>query len=111
MLYSKLFLTLGVTWSFEPIFEVLQGLQLCGNICQHFTIGLNAVNLLRGFFFFVIFVCKRSTVQKVRRKVVWGGGPGQQALPLTRVEHARLVTKQSTLSSTLSEAKSSEVNL
>ena len=104
VLYSKLSLTLGITWSFEPISEVLQSFNLCGDICHHLTIVLGAINLLRGFFFFLIFVCKRSTLGKVRRELPWGGGEGGETdLQLARVDRLKRLQKQATMSLTLSE--------
>ena len=66
-LYSKLFLVLGLTWTFEPLNELLRSHGLCAQVCSNIGVAVNAVNLLRGVAMFVIFVCKRSCLEKVSR--------------------------------------------
>ena len=66
-LYSKLFLVLGLTWTFEPLNELLRSQGLCAQVCSNIGVAVNAVNLLRGVAMFVIFVCKRSCLEKVSR--------------------------------------------
>ena len=67
VLYAKLFLVLGLTWSFEPLSELLRSQGMCGQVCSNIAVGVNAVNLLRGVAMFVIFVCKRSCLEKIWR--------------------------------------------
>ena len=68
ILYTKLFFVLGLLW----IFEVLSGVLMQANITfkygSFFYIFFkitDALNLLRGFFLLLIFVCKRSVWRKI----------------------------------------------
>ena len=67
VLYAKLFLVLGLTWSFEPLSELLRSQGMCTQVCSNINVAVNAINLLRGVAMFVIFVCKRSCLEKIWR--------------------------------------------
>ncbi|KAB7502979.1 G-protein coupled receptor Mth2, partial [Armadillidium nasatum] len=56
-LYLKLFLIMGITWIFE-ISAFVDG------SCE-FWIVTDIVNSLRGFFIFIIYVCKRDVIKKL----------------------------------------------
>ena len=71
---------------------------LCGHTCGHLSVGINAVNLLRGATMFLIFVCKRSCWEKVREVVRRRRGGGEVGEVLLLQERGRRrIHKQSTL--------------
>ena len=68
MLFSKLFIVMGVLWVFECLHYLLHGDHKDIDCDSYTELGLRiigCINLLRGFLIFLIFVCKRSTMEKV----------------------------------------------
>ena len=73
VLYTKLFLILGILWMFSTIHYILhsnhpEGLCHYSNNLEVFFRVIDSLNLLRGFFMFVIFVCKENVKNKVRAR-------------------------------------------
>ena len=73
VLYTKLFLILGILWMFSTIHYILHsnhpdGLCSYSNNLEVFFRVIDSLNLLRGFFMFVIFVCKENVKKKVRAR-------------------------------------------
>ena len=68
MLYSKLFIVLGILWVFECVHYLAHGHHRdmeCVSITEFFLRIIGCVNLLRGCLIFAIFVCKDSILEKV----------------------------------------------
>jgi len=71
VLYTKMFLVLGLLWVFSMAHYILHGHHprgLChypSNLEVFFRI-VDSLNLLRGFFIFIIFVCKANVISKVK---------------------------------------------
>ena len=70
VLYTKLFLILGILWMFSTIHYILHsnhpdGFCHYSNNLEVFFRVIDSLNLLRGFFMFVIFVCKENVKKKV----------------------------------------------
>ena len=68
VLYTKLFVVMGILWSFECIHFLMHGDHQ--NTSCHLSLemvfrAIDCVNLLRGCFMFFIFVCKESILAKV----------------------------------------------
>ena len=73
VLYTKLFLILGILWMFSTIHYIVHSNHpdgLCGysNNLEVFFRVIDSLNLLRGFFMFLIFVCKENVKNKVRAR-------------------------------------------
>ena len=68
ILYTKLFFVLGLLWIFDAVHAVInRGADFEDTSFLYFFFkGMEVLNLLRGFFMFVIFVCKRSVWVKVK---------------------------------------------
>ena len=66
-LYVKIFLVVGVSWLSESFHKLSHKTVLDhqSNIETIFAI-FDALNLLRGFFFFLIFICKKNVYTKMR---------------------------------------------
>ena len=58
-----MFLVLGLLWSFDGVHAVINH---DTTFLYFFFKGMEVLNLLRGFFMFIIFVCKRSVWVKVK---------------------------------------------
>jgi hypothetical protein len=81
VLYTKLFLVLGLLWSCEAAKGVLNRVysrtQLESSLFVYYLFrATELLNLLRGFFIFLIFVCKRSVW---KAGLAWARGPGRGA--------------------------------
>ena len=72
VLYTKLFFVLGLLWSFEGIHAVLirEGPDFENPYLHYFFLTVDILNLLRGVFMFLIFVCKKTVLVKARK---WWG--------------------------------------
>ena len=59
---------LGLLWSFDAVHAVINhGADFEDtSFLYYFFKGMEVLNLLRGFFMFVIFVCKKSVLVKVK---------------------------------------------
>ena len=72
VLFSKLFAILGILWIFSCLHYLLHGNHRgmpCGQTSTKIEIFFrvtDSFNLLRGFFMFVIFVCKKNVLRKAR---------------------------------------------
>ena len=68
-LYPKLFFLLGLLWSFEGIHAILirDGPDFENPFLKAFFLTVDVLNLLRGLFIFLIFVCKKKVWSKTRR--------------------------------------------
>ena len=68
-LYIKLFIVMGLLWLFDSLHFLLHGdhsqMDDCMTQVELMFRVLGCFNLSRGFFIFLIFVCKRSTLSKV----------------------------------------------
>lgn len=68
LLHLKLFLILGLLWTMESVHFIIH---TYGELCDTF-VGLDiffrvidCFNILRGFFFLIIFVCNKITLVKI----------------------------------------------
>ena len=107
VLYTKLFFVLGLLWGLDGLHAVInEGAEFeTDSIAYYLFKGAEILNLLRGFFMFVIFVCKRSVWRKVR--TWWEARLRLKAEPGGRT-HLRLLALNSQTSRTLvSRSKSS----
>ncbi|CAB4061742.1 MTH [Lepeophtheirus salmonis] len=72
ILFTKLFLIMGLTWISEcihvEIHEDHQDLEDCNFYLEVFLRIIGGLNVLRGFGFFVIFICKRSIYNSFTKK-------------------------------------------
>ena len=68
-LYTKAFFILGLLWSFEGIHAILirDGPDFQNPILDYFFLTVDILNLLRGVFMFLIFVCKKTVWLKARK--------------------------------------------
>ena len=81
MLYSKLFIVMGIPWIFECTHYFVHGDHSdteCLSTTEFVLRTIGCINLLRGCLIFFIFVCKESTLDKVT------GGGCSLTSPLTR---------------------------
>ena len=71
ILYMKLFLILGILWTIETVhFFVHNHYNEPCQTNKYIKIAfrvLDSCNMLRGFFFFIIFVCKQNVRIKIQR--------------------------------------------
>ena len=71
VLYMKLFLILGILWTIETVhFFVHNHYNEPCQTSMYIKIAfrvLDSCNILRGFFFLIIFVCKRNVWIKIQR--------------------------------------------
>ena len=69
VLYTKLFFVLGLLWSFEGIHAVLirDGPDFENPFLHYFFLTVDILNLLRGVFMFLIFVCKKTVWLKTKK--------------------------------------------
>ena len=68
LLYTKLFIVMGILWIFEFIHYFVHGDNgdfMCSSFFKYFFRIMDGINLLRGCFIFFIFVCKDSILNKV----------------------------------------------
>lgn len=76
ILYGKLFVVMGLLWVCECIHYILHGdhstIYDCLSYPELVFRILGCFNLARGFFIFVIFVCKKSTISKISRVKLCG---------------------------------------
>jgi hypothetical protein len=68
-LYTKLFFVLGILWGCEGIHAIIHNEK---ENCQNspldvFFRAIDSLNILRGFFIFLIFICKRTVWTKITR--------------------------------------------
>ena len=70
ILYGKLFFILGILWTFSFLHYLIHGDH--SNSCEDYNTFLeiffriiDSLNILRGFFLFLIFVCKKSVLKKM----------------------------------------------
>ena len=67
-LYMKLFFVLGILWGCEGIHAIIHNGQDCQNSSLDFFFrAIDSLNILRGFFIFLIFICKRTVWTKITR--------------------------------------------
>ena len=67
-LYMKLFFVLGILWGCEGIHAIIHNDQECQNSSlEVFFRAIDSLNILRGFFIFLIFICKRTVWTKITR--------------------------------------------
>merc|ERR1719186_2553692 len=70
VLYTKLFLVMGVLWICETIHYYVHSCHDDNSSItptEIFFRIIDAINLLRGFIFFLIFVCKADILKKLRK--------------------------------------------
>ena len=72
VLYSKLFIVMGIAWIFEFLHYVIHADhthtdELCYDTLELILRAIGCFNLLRGSLIFFIFVCKDSILDKVSR--------------------------------------------
>ena len=68
-LYMKLFFLLGILWSCESIHAILHNdeTEKCHlSSLEIFFRIIDSFNLLRGFFIFLIFICKKTVLTKMK---------------------------------------------
>ena len=68
MLYTKLFIVMGIMWIFECIHYHVHGDHRnmeCISSTEFVFRVIGCINLLRGCLIFLIFVCKDSILDKV----------------------------------------------
>lgn len=70
VLYSKLFIVMGIAWIFECVHYLLHSdhthtQELCYDTTELILRIIGCLNLLRGSLIFFIFVCKDSILDKV----------------------------------------------
>merc|ERR550517_522430 len=70
VLYAKLFLVFGITWSLEPLSIVLTSYNVYNIYAQVFTQSTSVLNLLRGVFMFLIFVSPAKVKTQIKQ---WKG--------------------------------------
>ena len=56
ILYCKLFLVFGISWSLEPVNMALSVFFNQNQVARGFATVTSVLNLLRGFFMFLVFV-------------------------------------------------------
>ena len=67
-LYTKLFFVLGILWGSEGIHAIIHKKEDCQNSpWDVFFRAIDSLNILRGFFIFLIFICKRTVWTKITR--------------------------------------------
>ena len=69
ILYSKLFIVMGIPWIFECTHYFAHGDHAnseCLSTTEFVLRAIGCINLLRGCLIFFIFVCKESTLDKVK---------------------------------------------
>ena len=69
ILYMKLFIVLGLLWSCESIHFIIHDDDINGcssSSAEVFFRIIDCLNLLRGFFIFLIFVCKQNVWKKIQ---------------------------------------------
>ena len=84
ILFGKLFSILGILWTFSFLHYLIHG-NHSNTSCEEYPSYLeiffrvmDSFNLLRGFFMFLIFVCKKNVWQKVRSSLnLSEGGLGE----------------------------------
>ena len=74
MLYSKLFIVMGIAWIFECLHYVIHPdhthtEELCYDSLELILRAISCFNLLRGSLIFFIFVCKDSILDKVKAEI------------------------------------------
>ena len=72
VLYSKLFIVMGIAWIFECVHYVIHSdhthtEEHCNDTLELILRAISCFNLLRGSLIFFIFVCKYSILDKVSR--------------------------------------------
>ena len=89
ILYGKLFSILGILWTISFLHYMIHGDH--SNSCEEYSTFLeiffrmiDGLNLLRGFFMFLIFVCKRTVWSKVVR-VIRGKNEVERELTETQI--------------------------
>ena len=73
MLYSKLFIVMGILWVFECVHYLAHGDHEdveCVSISEFVLRVIGCFNLLRGCLIFFIFVCKDSILDKVLESLI-----------------------------------------
>merc|ERR1712080_259414 len=83
VLYTKLFLILGILWMASTIHYILHGSHRMGACYYNYQLEIffrfiDSLNLLRGFFMFIIFVCKKNVINNIKRKIHLYQGQGEQ---------------------------------
>ena len=71
MLYGKLFTVMGILWVFECLHYLVHGNHMdmeCLSATEWIFRIIGCINLFRGCLIFFIFVCKDSTISKVKLK-------------------------------------------
>ena len=71
VLYTKLFIVMGISWTFECIHHLVHPDHThtdCYDYVELFFRLMGCLNLLRGSLIFFIFVCKDSIIDKVLQK-------------------------------------------
>ncbi|KAK6630687.1 hypothetical protein RUM44_002856 [Polyplax serrata] len=63
ILYAKLFLLMGLTWITEIVSWAVGG-------PDYYWYFSDVLNLLRAVFIFILFICKRSVFESLRRKLL-----------------------------------------
>ena len=64
----KLFFVLGILWGSEGIHAIIHKKEDCQNSpLDVFFRAIDSLNILRGFFIFLIFICKRTVWTKITR--------------------------------------------
>ena len=71
VLYSKLFIVMGIAWIFECVHYVIHSdhthsQEHCYDTLELILRAISCFNLLRGSLIFFIFVCKDSILEKVK---------------------------------------------
>ena len=64
--HLKVFIILGLSWSMPSVHFIIHD-ELCQDMVLLFRVIDNSCNLLRGFFFFIIFVCNKNTWGKIKQ--------------------------------------------
>ena len=72
ILYTKLFSILGILWTFSFLHYLIHG-NHSNTSCEEYSSYIeiffriiDSFNILRGFFMFIIFVCKKNVLVKVK---------------------------------------------
>ena len=100
VLYTKLFFVLGLLWSFEGIHAVLirDGPDFENPFLHYFFLTVDILNLLRGVFMFLIFVCKKTVWVKTKK---WWRERRRRRSSSSRTNAKRSITSVKTLNTTM----------
>ena len=96
ILYCKLFLVFGISWSLEPVNMALSVFFNQNQVAQGFATVTSVLNLLRGFFIFLVFVSPANVkkyMHGTRRTGLHGTSSKSTTTSSTSLSRTTLVKK------------------